>query len=93
MEKETRKNSLIYLARKGHIDIYLWSQYLNFDDNFDMKLLILLVNFQCRNVVWLPGSLSEAAVTNQVCPTCTPGGRLVSHLLISCHQSDLCFYG
>lgn len=28
---------------------------------------------QCRNVVWLPGSLSEAAVTNQVCPTCAPG--------------------
>lgn len=28
---------------------------------------------QCRNVVWLPGSLSEAAVTNQVCPICAPG--------------------
>ncbi|KAK8446730.1 hypothetical protein SEVIR_9G533800v4 [Setaria viridis] len=28
---------------------------------------------QCRNVVWLPGSLSEASVTNQVCPICTPG--------------------
>lgn len=28
---------------------------------------------QCRNVVWLPGSLAEAAVTQQVCPTCVPG--------------------
>uniref|UniRef100_A0A6V7QTF6 DNA topoisomerase n=1 Tax=Ananas comosus var. bracteatus TaxID=296719 RepID=A0A6V7QTF6_ANACO len=27
----------------------------------------------CRNVVWLPGSLSEAAVTSNVCPTCAPG--------------------
>ncbi|KAG2543264.1 hypothetical protein PVAP13_9NG735900 [Panicum virgatum] len=28
---------------------------------------------QCRNVVWLPGFISEASVTNQVCPICTPG--------------------
>ncbi|XP_059656323.1 DNA topoisomerase 3-alpha [Cornus florida] len=28
---------------------------------------------QCRNVVWLPGSLSEASVTTNVCNTCTPG--------------------
>ncbi|WVZ55592.1 hypothetical protein U9M48_006232 [Paspalum notatum var. saurae] len=27
----------------------------------------------CRNVVWLPGFLSEATVTNQVCPICAPG--------------------
>ncbi|EEC74578.1 hypothetical protein OsI_10148 [Oryza sativa Indica Group] len=27
----------------------------------------------CRNVVWLPRSLSGAAVTDQVCPTCAPG--------------------
>ncbi|XP_008807898.2 DNA topoisomerase 3-alpha isoform X1 [Phoenix dactylifera] len=27
----------------------------------------------CRNVVWLPGSISEAAVTSEVCPTCAPG--------------------
>ncbi|XP_072978539.1 DNA topoisomerase 3-alpha [Typha angustifolia] len=27
----------------------------------------------CRNVVWLPSSLSEAAVTGHVCPTCSPG--------------------
>uniref|UniRef100_A0A0D3H449 DNA topoisomerase n=1 Tax=Oryza barthii TaxID=65489 RepID=A0A0D3H449_9ORYZ len=27
----------------------------------------------CRNAVWLPRSLSEAAVTDQVCPTCAPG--------------------
>ncbi|ONL93988.1 DNA topoisomerase 3-alpha [Zea mays] len=31
------------------------------------------VSNMCRNVVWLPGSLSEAAVTNQVCPICAPG--------------------
>jgi hypothetical protein len=42
--------------------------------NFRMIIiLIALLIFQCRNVVWLPGSISEAAVTNQVCPTCTPG--------------------
>ncbi|KAM7513869.1 hypothetical protein LguiA_003452 [Lonicera macranthoides] len=28
---------------------------------------------QCRNVVWLPGSIAEAAVTTNVCTTCTPG--------------------
>jgi DNA topoisomerase-3 len=36
----------------------------------------------CRNVVWLPGSLAEAAVTQHICPTCVPGGHLVPHLLI-----------
>ncbi|XP_043689886.1 DNA topoisomerase 3-alpha isoform X2 [Telopea speciosissima] len=28
---------------------------------------------QCRNVIWLPGSISEAVVTSQVCNSCTPG--------------------
>ncbi|KAK9110282.1 hypothetical protein Sjap_018342 [Stephania japonica] len=28
---------------------------------------------QCRNVVWLPGSISEAAVTPQACNSCGPG--------------------
>ncbi|KAG8383914.1 hypothetical protein BUALT_Bualt04G0063600 [Buddleja alternifolia] len=28
---------------------------------------------QCRNVVWLPGSVSEASVTTNVCSTCSPG--------------------
>ncbi|PIA28480.1 hypothetical protein AQUCO_06900036v1 [Aquilegia coerulea] len=28
---------------------------------------------QCRNVVWLPGSISEATVTTQVCNSCSPG--------------------
>ncbi|CAN6681600.1 unnamed protein product [Malus baccata var. baccata] len=28
---------------------------------------------QCRNAVWLPGSVSEAAVTTNVCNSCTPG--------------------
>ncbi|XP_058092918.1 DNA topoisomerase 3-alpha isoform X2 [Magnolia sinica] len=27
----------------------------------------------CRNVVWLPGAVSEAAVTTHVCSSCTPG--------------------
>ncbi|KAL2941803.1 DNA topoisomerase 3-alpha [Bienertia sinuspersici] len=27
----------------------------------------------CRNVVWLPGSISEAAVTSNTCNVCTPG--------------------
>ncbi|OVA03617.1 DNA topoisomerase [Macleaya cordata] len=28
---------------------------------------------QCRNVVWLPASISEATVTTQVCNSCNPG--------------------
>ncbi|XP_069154022.1 DNA topoisomerase 3-alpha isoform X6 [Solanum lycopersicum] len=28
---------------------------------------------QCRNVVWLPGSVSEASVTENTCITCSPG--------------------
>ncbi|GMH10402.1 hypothetical protein Nepgr_012243 [Nepenthes gracilis] len=28
---------------------------------------------QCRNVVWLPGSISEAAVTTNICSSCSPG--------------------
>ncbi|KAL0350367.1 UNVERIFIED_CONTAM: DNA topoisomerase 3-alpha [Sesamum radiatum] len=28
---------------------------------------------QCRNVVWLPGSVCEAAVTSNICSTCSPG--------------------
>ncbi|KAK9293223.1 hypothetical protein L1049_021213 [Liquidambar formosana] len=28
---------------------------------------------QCRNVVWLPGSIAEAALTTNVCNSCTPG--------------------
>ncbi|XP_077229660.1 topoisomerase 3alpha isoform X2 [Tasmannia lanceolata] len=27
----------------------------------------------CRNVVWLPGAISEATVTNHVCTSCIPG--------------------
>ncbi|KAK8951975.1 hypothetical protein KSP39_PZI003183 [Platanthera zijinensis] len=27
----------------------------------------------CRNVVWLPGAISEANVTANICPRCTPG--------------------
>ncbi|KAE7997552.1 hypothetical protein FH972_002178 [Carpinus fangiana] len=28
---------------------------------------------QCRNAIWLPGSISEAVVTTNICNTCTPG--------------------
>ncbi|CAL5367886.1 unnamed protein product [Camellia sinensis] len=28
---------------------------------------------QCRNVVWLPGSIAEAIVTTNVCSVCSPG--------------------
>lgn len=28
---------------------------------------------QCRNVVWLPGSILEATVTTNICSFCTPG--------------------
>ncbi|KZV52643.1 DNA topoisomerase 3-alpha-like [Dorcoceras hygrometricum] len=28
---------------------------------------------QCRNVVWLPGSVSEAIITSNICSTCNPG--------------------
>ncbi|KAL3729034.1 hypothetical protein ACJRO7_033606 [Eucalyptus globulus] len=30
-------------------------------------------NFMCRNVVWLPGSVSEAVVTANICNSCSPG--------------------
>lgn len=46
------------------------THYLNFCNEL---ALIAVLSFQCRNVVWLPGSISEAAVTNQVCPVCAPG--------------------
>ncbi|KAL1536325.1 DNA topoisomerase 3-alpha [Salvia divinorum] len=32
---------------------------------------------QCRNVVWLPGSVSEAVVTTNICSTCSPGPVLM----------------
>ncbi|KAE9449718.1 hypothetical protein C3L33_18388, partial [Rhododendron williamsianum] len=35
--------------------------------------LLATTSFQCRNVVWLPGSLAEAAVTTNTCSICTPG--------------------
>ncbi|KAK9110309.1 hypothetical protein Sjap_018369 [Stephania japonica] len=34
---------------------------------------MLLRRKPCRNVVWLPGSISEAAVTPQACNSCGPG--------------------
>ncbi|GMP26632.1 hypothetical protein CsSME_00002997 [Camellia sinensis var. sinensis] len=35
--------------------------------------LPLLPLLQCRNVVWLPGSIAEATVTTNVCSVCSPG--------------------
>ncbi|XP_047970026.1 DNA topoisomerase 3-alpha isoform X1 [Salvia hispanica] len=32
---------------------------------------------QCRNVVWLPGSVSDAIVTTNICSTCSPGPVLM----------------
>lgn len=34
---------------------------------------------QCRNVVWLPGSISEATVTSNVCSSCSPGPVFLIH--------------
>nr|KAJ0228362.1 hypothetical protein LSAT_V11C100032020 [Lactuca sativa] len=42
----------------------------------DGKYMVGCLGFpqaSCRNVIWLPGSLSEATVTTTVCNTCTPG--------------------
>ncbi|XP_021810979.1 DNA topoisomerase 3-alpha isoform X1 [Prunus avium] len=42
--------------------------------NRDGNFMVGCLGFpQCRNVVWLPGSVSEAAVTTNVCNSCTPG--------------------
>ncbi|XP_057856163.2 DNA topoisomerase 3-alpha isoform X2 [Cryptomeria japonica] len=39
----------------------------------DGKFMVGCLNFPlCRNVVWLPGAISEAVVTNQSCNTCVP---------------------
>ncbi|XP_035551186.1 DNA topoisomerase 3-alpha-like isoform X2 [Juglans regia] len=42
----------------------------NRDGNFMVGCLAFP---QCRNAIWLPGSVSEAVVTTDVCNTCTPG--------------------
>ncbi|KAH9717269.1 DNA topoisomerase 3-alpha [Citrus sinensis] len=40
----------------------------------DGNLMVGCLAFpQCRNAVWLPGSVSEAAVTTNTCNSCTPG--------------------
>ncbi|KAJ7519084.1 hypothetical protein O6H91_20G022100 [Diphasiastrum complanatum] len=40
----------------------------------DGKYMVGCLNFpQCRNVVWLPGAILEAAVTTEVCSSCRPG--------------------
>lgn len=40
----------------------------------DGKFMVGCLGFpQCRNVVWLPGSISEAAVTSNTCNLCAPG--------------------
>ncbi|XP_057550339.1 DNA topoisomerase 3-alpha isoform X1 [Amaranthus tricolor] len=40
----------------------------------DGKFMVGCLGYpQCRNVVWLPGSISEAVVTSNTCNSCTPG--------------------
>ncbi|XP_010674423.2 DNA topoisomerase 3-alpha isoform X1 [Beta vulgaris subsp. vulgaris] len=40
----------------------------------DGKFMVGCLGFpQCRNVVWLPGSISEAVVTSNTCNSCSPG--------------------
>ncbi|KAL5554891.1 hypothetical protein UlMin_037127 [Ulmus minor] len=42
--------------------------------NRDGKFMVGCMGYpQCRNVVWLPGSVSEAVVTTNICNSCTPG--------------------
>ncbi|KAE9604181.1 putative DNA topoisomerase transcription factor interactor and regulator CCHC(Zn) family [Lupinus albus] len=42
--------------------------------NRDGNFMVGCLGFpQCRNAVWLPGSVSEAAVTTNTCNICTPG--------------------
>ncbi|XP_057419211.1 DNA topoisomerase 3-alpha isoform X2 [Lotus japonicus] len=42
--------------------------------NRDGNFMVGCLGFpQCRNAVWLPGSVSEAAVTTNPCNFCTPG--------------------
>ncbi|XP_027335440.1 DNA topoisomerase 3-alpha isoform X2 [Abrus precatorius] len=42
--------------------------------NRDGNFMVGCLGFpQCRNAVWLPGSVSEAVVTTNVCNSCTPG--------------------
>ncbi|XP_048335697.2 DNA topoisomerase 3-alpha [Ziziphus jujuba] len=42
--------------------------------NRDGNFMVGCLGFpQCRNVVWLPGSVSEAVVTTNVCNSCNPG--------------------
>ncbi|KAG6394760.1 hypothetical protein SASPL_145350 [Salvia splendens] len=43
-----------------------------------MKACFLDVRlYVCRNVVWLPGSVSDAVVTTNICSTCSPGPVLM----------------
>lgn len=47
-----------------YVKIIWWSYYI---------LIWFDWFIQCRNVVWLPGSVSEASVTENTCITCSPG--------------------
>ncbi|KAB1210515.1 DNA topoisomerase 3-alpha [Morella rubra] len=42
-------------------------------DEFPASLSYLKSSLTCRNAIWLPGSVSEAVVTTNICNTCTPG--------------------
>ncbi|OMO56040.1 DNA topoisomerase, type IA [Corchorus olitorius] len=42
--------------------------------NRDGNFMVGCLGFpQCRNAIWLPGSVLEAAVTSNICSSCTPG--------------------
>ncbi|XP_027942134.1 DNA topoisomerase 3-alpha isoform X2 [Vigna unguiculata] len=44
------------------------------ESDMDGNFMVGCVGYpQCRNAVWLPGSLSEAVVTTNTCNICTPG--------------------
>lgn len=46
------------------------------------NLFLFAITSQCKNVVWLPGSVSEAVVTTNVCSSCAPG--CVIGIFLSC---------
>ncbi|KAK3036186.1 hypothetical protein RJ639_030256 [Escallonia herrerae] len=40
----------------------------------DGNFMVGCLNYpQCRNAIWLPGSILEASITTNVCNACTPG--------------------
>ncbi|XP_059432017.1 DNA topoisomerase 3-alpha isoform X2 [Corylus avellana] len=59
-----------FVRRCGHCQESDMMLRRNRDGNF----MVGCLGFpQCRNAIWLPGSISEAVVTTNICNTCTPG--------------------